>query len=71
MKPLNVRQETALKFVSKTWAQAPRGVHIATLMSLIDRGLVECRPVKGLPTFKMSYTSAAWEWRRTSPHNDG
>jgi hypothetical protein len=66
--PLNVRQQTLLDQMSDEWAGAPRGAKSATLLSLQNRGLVECRITPGsmsyLPMFATPYTGSGYQWRR-------
>lgn len=61
---LNATQQKALEFMPKQWDMAPRGVRSGTLLALLNRELVECRPAPNLRVFGMSYTSAAWQWRK-------
>lgn len=45
-KPLNQRQQAALKLFTTTWGKCPYGyrLHISTLLSLVERGALELRP---------------------------
>lgn len=62
---LNQTQIDALQRMPIRWAQCSAQIHIATLMTLIRRGLVEWRPASPLG-ITYGYKSCAVHWRRTA-----
>jgi hypothetical protein len=65
IKPLNEKQKKALAMFSTEWAVAPLEVHISTLMSLRDRGLIEGKMTMSWRVCLMlGYKSGAYHWRQ-------
>lgn len=67
VKPLNEKQKNAMSLFSSEWLVAPLGVHISTLMSLRDRGLIEGKMVMAWQIcIQLGYKSGAYHWRLKS-----
>lgn len=69
-KPLNQRQQDALKLFTTKWDKCPYGyrLHIATLLALVHKGALELRPnpeiTHVLVGSGLGYRSFLYQWRR-------
>ena len=71
-RPLTYNQKQALNQFGRKWKQCPSFIHVATLMSLQSRGLIEYRTTMPyFPGLTQSYKSFVYEWRRAPSSPSG
>ncbi len=60
-------QQECLSLIGREWQIAPLATKSATLLSLMERGLIEARINPGVSSWsamQMQWHSAAYQWRR-------